>query len=142
VRGSDSGDPSSANPPRSADRAYRLTISPDPISLGTLGNGQSAKAAAFVRNPGAGAVTIERIDTSCPCLRALLEPTTIGPGETGRITLSFDPKDEPDFQGELSIEVVGYEIKKEVAFRTFLRATVGMAVVSQGHSVPNSQPVH
>ena len=124
VRGSDSRDPSSAKPLKNGGAAYPLTIGPDPISLGKLGYGQLAKATASVRNRGPEPVTVVRIETSCPCLRAVLEPTTVGPREAGRMSLSFDPRGEHDFRGDLSIEVVGYKGGSEVAFRACARVSV------------------
>ncbi|MGC8641837.1 MAG: DUF1573 domain-containing protein [Isosphaeraceae bacterium] len=124
VRGSHPCDLSSANPPRNEGGAYPLTIGPDPISLGKLGYGQLAKATASVRNRGPEPVTVVRIETSCPCLRAVLEPTTVGPREAGRMSLSFDPRGEHDFRGDLSIEVVGYKGGREVAFRACARVSV------------------
>ena len=98
--------------------AYPLENKPELVLLGTLAAGQHAEATITLLNPSRDAVQIDRVETSCPCLSA--EPTKfkVGPGESAEVRLAFDPSQEPDFRGGLSIEVIGYGAMAKIAFRT------------------------
>lgn len=92
--------------------------------LGELSQGISAKKAVSVHNPGLHTLTVERVDTSCPCLTATPVPMKIGPGETRTLNVNFDPVAEPDYHGALSIEAVGYDRSDRTIFRTHVKLVV------------------
>ena len=69
-------------------------------------------------------VTVVRVATSCPCLSAKQVPIRIGPAETRTLVLCFDPSDEPDFQGGLSIEVAGHDENDSTVFTTRVNVDV------------------
>ena len=74
-------------------------------------------------NHGSKPVSIERIETSCPCLTITPGSFRIGPGEKKGAAVEFDPSAEPDFRGGLSIDVTGYAAGG-VAFHTLVRLEV------------------
>ena len=53
--------------------------------------GQRAQAKITVRNHGLQPVDIQRIETSCPCLRVEPVSLTVGPSESAEIGFAFDP---------------------------------------------------
>lgn len=87
---------------------FGLEISPDPVRLGILDAGQSAEAVITIRNPTAQSVSIDRVETSCPCIETGPARLEIAPGEIRELTLKFDASTEPEFGGALSVEVAGY----------------------------------
>jgi hypothetical protein len=118
--GSSNPDPTfdPANLARSSGRRFPLTISPDPVMLGTLNAGQHTQFELVLANSGTEPVTVARVATSCPCLSVQQVPIRIGPTETRTLVLYFDPSDEPDFRGGLSIEVVGHDENDSTVFTT------------------------
>jgi len=108
-------------PPPSSNRAggadFPLETSPEPVSLGVLSRGQKAVASFAITNRSERAFAIDRVVTSCPCLVVKPPATVIGPLETKTVAVEFDPTDEPDFVGGLSIDVTGYA-HGAIAFRT------------------------
>ncbi len=93
-----------------------LEINPDPTELGVLKSSQQAESQVVLRNPGRGPIVIGRIETSCPCVRVAPGMFPVGPGEAKSLAVRFDPSDEPDFRGELSVIVTGYDGEARVAF--------------------------
>jgi len=87
------------------------------VSLGILLPGQSADAKFVLRNLGPQTVTVERVKTSCPCLRVEPASFKVGSGEFAELVVGFDPSHDPDFRGGLSIEVAGLSTTGEVEFR-------------------------
>jgi hypothetical protein len=87
------------------------------VSLGVVGIGQEARADLTLANPGSQALTIERVETSCSCLTIAPRSIRIAPGESKTLSLEFDPSEEPDFRGGLSIDVTGFAAGG-VAFHT------------------------
>jgi Protein of unknown function (DUF1573) len=96
----------------------------DPVSLGRFAQGQAAKGEFRVVNPGAETVWIERARPSCPCLNVGSMPASIGPGEERVLTVGYDPADDPEFSGRLSVEVVGMDEAGRAAFLTHVELEV------------------
>lgn len=97
---------------------FPLEISPESPSLGTLIVGQHAEARIALRSRTSRPLEVHRVETSCPCLR--VEPTSfkVAPGGSAEVDLAFDPSQEPEFRGRLSIDVAGYGLGDEIIFRT------------------------
>jgi Protein of unknown function (DUF1573) len=93
-----------------------LGVKPDPVSLGRFAQGQAARCEFRVVNPGSVPVRIERARTSCTCLSVVPMPVCIGPGEERVLTAAYDPADEPEFAGRLSVEVAGIDEAGRAAF--------------------------
>ena len=119
-----------ADPFNSAVSGAPLQVSPDPVSLGSLSPGQQATGRITLRNPGQSPVIVERVETSCSCLDVGPFPIKIEPGRSANLTVRFDPADEPDFRGRLSIEVIGRGPTDLLAFRT--RVGIEVATWSAG----------
>ena len=73
------------------------------------------------------AVEVERIETSCHCVRVEPMSLSIEPGESTTLTVSFDPSEDPDFRGGLAVEVLGKDRDDDVLFRTRVDLTVRSA---------------
>ena len=97
---------------------FPLEINPDPIDLGSLSQGESARASLRLRNCQDDPVTLARVETSCPCIAVDPLPILIAPRETQAVTVSFDPSSETNFQGGLRIDVVGYDKSGLVVLKT------------------------
>jgi hypothetical protein len=119
--------PSSLEPSNSARQHLPLAISPDPIELGVLQPGQSARRSLTVRNTLSEPLPLERFETSCPCTRFRGIPIYMGPNETRELEVSFDPPEDPDFQGALCVNVTGYLADGRVALQTRVKLKVEVA---------------
>lgn len=96
-------------PPPSADPAISgLTATPNPIDLGIVEPGQDAHAEVRVRNTGGRPCIIDRITTTCPCIRVGTMPLVLDSGEALVLDVLFDPSEEPEFRGRLQVEVNCY----------------------------------
>jgi len=120
---------------------FPLEISPDPVDLGVLPPGRSAQATISLRNPGPRPVSVERIETSCPCIRAEPASFKVGPGELAELVTRFDPSDDPDFRGGLSIEVVGRSPRDFVLFRARVDLEIRVQNIGalQRHTSPEKE---
>lgn len=67
---------------------------------------------------------VDRIETSCPCLRPTPNALVIGAGESVSLTFDCDLSDEPEFQGGLAIDVEAYDDLDRVVFRTRVNVEV------------------
>ncbi|CAN0426499.1 unnamed protein product [Phaeothamnion confervicola] len=95
-------------PPLLVASERELIVNPDPIPLGKLPPGRGARAAAKLFNPSSESLVVERVETSCPCVRSTTRlPLRINPGETEILDVEFDPSKEPGFRGGLGVDVVG-----------------------------------
>ena len=101
-----------------------LVASPTDVDLGTVSKGQEAEARFVLRNEGHHPAILADVETSCPCLRALLSEVVVPPGKeiTGEILL--DLRREPHFSGKLAMEVKAYLASGEPAFFLGIRAEV------------------
>lgn len=61
---------------------------------------------------------VATVETSCPCLLVSKQPVCVRPGECADLTVKFDPTDDPDFRGGLSIHVIGRDPTGEIVFGT------------------------
>ena len=81
---------------------------PEPtLSLGVLAPGRSASATLALRNDSTEAVTVEAVESSCPCVRVSPLPARIDAGADRTLTVVFDPVAEPDFRGGLAVGLTG-----------------------------------
>ena len=101
-------------------------VSPDPLELGSVRNGESARATVTMTNRVSGPLTLDRVETSCPCMHATGTPVTVGAGETASLDVSFDPSDEPGFEGGLSVDVTGLHATGKTLFKTTVNVRVNV----------------
>lgn len=108
--------------------AQVLSVSPDPIDLGTLSPGQMGRAELRVANAGTDPRSVERVETSCPCVSAGPVPLAVAAGGEGRLTVVFDAAEEPNFRGNLAVELRGLDASGAELFRTKVNVGVSDAV--------------
>jgi len=93
--------------------------------LGALRPGESTEKSLSVRNTQDEAVTIERAETSCHCVNVGRVPVRLEPHETANLPVTFDPSEDPDFAGRLSVEVICYLTDGSISFQTKVNVEVG-----------------
>lgn len=109
-------------PEVSNNAAVALTLAAVP--LGVIRPGQSAKATATIRNPRSASMIVDRIETSCECVRVTPQSLRVEPGRSADLTILFDPNDAPDFRGELAVDVVGKGPSGQTIFQTTVSVEV------------------
>lgn len=83
-----------------------LVLQEQAVDLGEVTNGQVRTIEVGVENKGRGDLVIEAVTTSCGCTTAAVNPMTIGPGETGKLTVKYDSGAHgPDFTGTVMRQV-------------------------------------
>ena len=101
-----------------------LEASPNPIELGRLKPGVVGRSQLILRNPSSEPISIVRVETSCPCLRAEPIPLPVAPGMEAMLRFVFDSTGEPEFRGELEVEVGGFGPSGRQVFQSHLRVSV------------------
>ena len=91
------------------------------MDFGVIGWGETIERSLSVRNMRTDSLTLERVETSCPCVSVSALPVRIGLGEAAILRVRFDPTSDPDFEGPLSAQVTGFLASGEIAFRTEVR---------------------
>ncbi len=94
--------------------------------MGEVASSGRKQATFTLTNPGTQTVELTRIDSSCPCLKMDV-PTHLAPGEHVEGRVNLDLRDEPDFMGELAIEVTGRTNTGESAFLVVVNVRVPCA---------------
>jgi hypothetical protein len=77
-----------------------------------------AESSLLVRNTEAVPVTLERVTTSCPCVRVAMAPLELRSNEARSLSLTVDPTDDPGFEGGLSVQMTGYLSDGGIGFQT------------------------
>ena len=106
---------------------YLAKIDPDPIEFGFLRPGECAGLKASITNNLDNELVVERFQTSCPCVQIRMDdelPAILGPKDVRAITIEFDPKDEPDFRGGLSVQLLVWSSDARCACRARVLVTV------------------
>jgi hypothetical protein len=62
------------------------------IDFGTLHSSMKVKRLVTVRNDGTDTLRVSEVSTSCGCTAALLSRPLIAPGDSGTLSVSFDPR--------------------------------------------------
>jgi len=83
--------------------------------MGEVAQGGRRDATFTLTNSGTQAIQLARIDTSCSCLTVDV-PLHISPGEQVEGRAKLDLRDEPNFTGEVAIEITGWTSAGEQAF--------------------------
>ena len=89
-------------------------VSPDPVSLGKIRPGRAASVDFELHNRTAMRLAVDRIKTSCPCIQVTPRTVRIEPGDSARLTVTYDPTEAPEFRGALSARVDGYATERLV----------------------------
>ncbi len=83
-----------------------IALSETENDLGVVTNGEVRSLEVEVMNLGRGDLEILAVSTSCGCTTASVEPSTIGPGSSGRLLVEYDSGAHgPEFEGELMRQV-------------------------------------
>ena len=101
-----------------------LKASPNPIELGRLKPGVAGRSQLILRNLGFEPISVVRVETSCPCLRAEPIPLDVNPGMEATLILVVDHAGEPEFRGDLEVEVGGFGLSGGQVFQSRLRVSV------------------
>jgi hypothetical protein len=67
-----------------------LILDMETIELGKVINGEIRTMEISLRNDGSTDLVIEGVSTSCGCTSAEISPSTISPGESALLTVSYD----------------------------------------------------
>jgi hypothetical protein len=94
------------------------------IDLGTVASGSSSNFEFSLRNLGSRRVLLGPVQTSCPCLRVILARAVVDPSEDLEGNATLDLNGEPEFVGNLAIQVRGLTTTGQDAFRMQIRARV------------------
>ena len=97
---------------------------PASVAIGVVEPGCVGRAEIVIANPGGSAVAVERIESSCECLSVDPPSLRLGPGESRVLRVVFDSSREPDFVGELGIDVTARVASGTISFRTMVDVEV------------------
>jgi len=86
--------------------------------LGALPPGRAGSGSLRVQNVSSERLTVERVETSCPCVVVRGLPVSLESNEARDLELSFDPSEDPEFRGALCVGATGFLSGGRVAFRT------------------------
>lgn len=100
---------------KSTSQAELLIPSSKVLDMGVISARGSNEIAFTVRNPGTESVILGRVKSSCPCLR-LKMPQVIAPMADTPVRALLDLSREPDFVGDLAIDVQALTTAGEVGF--------------------------
>lgn len=84
-----------------------IVLETSELALDDVPNGEIVERTVNVQNDGDAPLLVETVTTSCGCTSAVLEPMTLGPGESGVLRVSFDSGAHgPDLRGPLMRQIV------------------------------------
>ena len=134
--------PPPSNLTRPGSGFFPLEINPNPVDLGTLAPGRSAQTTITLHNPCPLMVSVDRIETSCQCLRVGPAPARLMPGERAVLAARIDLSSETEFRGGLSITVAGIAASGREVFQTRVNLFVGPVSVQErsGQAAVTGQP--
>ena len=92
-----------------------IVEAPSTIALGDTEVGRILNARLELRCPEP--LTIDRVESSCPCVRVTPTVASLEPGVIATLDVAFDPSEDPDFHGSLSVRLEGYSGRR-LAFTT------------------------
>ena len=84
------------------------------LDLGTIPPGSPVTGSLRLVNPSARIWRIARVETSCSCLRVSPTRFVVKPGQSTTLDVVCDLRSEPDFRGDLLIEVNGLQADGDV----------------------------
>jgi hypothetical protein len=109
---------------RGPERAYPgLVIARSEEDLGDVLQGATRAFELILRNPHAQEITVNAVESSCPCLHAQGLPWRFSAGEERSVKLKLELQNEPGFSGRLLLEVRGKAAKTE-AFHAQVKVRV------------------
>lgn len=100
---------------QSPESHFLLHANPARINMGEVAQGGRKDATFTLTNSGTRTIELSRIDTTCPCLTVDV-PLRIPPGEQVEGRVKLDLRKEPNFTGDVAIEIAGWTSTDEQAF--------------------------
>jgi hypothetical protein len=101
-----------------------LEVFPRVLHLGSVPQGTSATSEFVVRNTSSESVSISQVESSCPCLQIGLPAEPVAPGAEVRGEATLDMSREPNFTGNLAVELRAKTGDNKPAFGMVVRAKV------------------
>jgi hypothetical protein len=101
-----------------------LTAQPRTLNLGTISQGEAVSAAFLLHNQSSDLVSLGSVRASCPCLTLSFPSHLIKSGATAKGRAHLNMAREPEFAGNLIIEVEGHDTDSKPAFRLLVQATI------------------
>lgn len=97
---------------------------PSQMTLGELRPGQAAQTALHFDNVSQMTCAITRFEVTCPCIRIVPRTLSVGPGQSSKATVSFDPGESPEFRGGLTVDITAHDAEGAIVGRASVRLTV------------------
>lgn len=103
----------------------QLDVQPPVVDLGAIVRGQRAVAEVRISNPTADLIEWDRIETSCPCISLRIQANSVDPGGSALAVVIFDSSVEPDYTGDLGVDVkgVGFDGRPVLRFQVRVRVS-------------------
>jgi hypothetical protein len=101
-----------------------LEVFPRMLDLGGVPQGTAATSEFVVRNTSSESVSISQLESSCPCLHISLPAEPVAPGAEVRGEATLDMSREPNFTGNLAVELRAKTGDNKRAFGMVVRAEV------------------
>jgi hypothetical protein len=97
--------PAAASSVETNRRKTLLSVSPSPVDFGVIPVGGKKEIEITIFNPGKQAVQIDKVETTCDCLKVDFAGQLVQPGKALRSRTVLDMASDPDFVGDLQIRV-------------------------------------
>ncbi len=94
------------------------------LNLGTVTHGSKASGTLRIANKTDRTWRIARVESSCSCLKVGPASFEVAGGATTPIDIAFNFAEEPDFRGNLLVEVKGVEADGNVVFTSQVAVVV------------------
>lgn len=82
----------------------------------SLRPGEMGRAGLTITNRAPTGVSIQRFETSCPCVRVSPSSIHIPSHQTASLYVTYDPTEEPDFRGGLAVALKGIGERDRTVF--------------------------
>jgi hypothetical protein len=99
-------------------------LSNSPVELGSIKAAQRRTFQLELENPHEGPIDIEVLEASCSCLEMNVTHLSLPPHSKRIIQLALDLSKEPNFTGDLAIQIVGKTVANQRLFIAEMRAKV------------------
>lgn len=103
---------------------HRIRAYPSLVSLGVLRPGEPGRGTFSLRNDSKLVVIVDHVESTCPCVAISPLPIRIASKKTVNMEVLFEPQEESDFRGSLSVELSGKGSGSEILFRMRVELSV------------------
>src|SRR5262245_49563263 len=111
---------------------HPLRVEPAIVKWGAVTEGQKRKVTCTVRNDTDTAIVVDRIRTSCDCLKARLSRHDLPPRSIAELSIELDLAKEPRIAGAFRMTVEGQDPKAELLFELIVEFRVSVAPRERG----------